>query len=345
MKKQTIKILVTSLLLIAIISCEKDEKDTPIITPEEEVVEENSSPSITAQSFDVEENAMLGTLIGKIVAEDVDKDKLTFTMNSIEGIILDPTTGELTTEKGAASILDYETNEKFTFEVAVSDGKSTSRTIITLNIIDIDDGPLTNFEKKIVDGFLVEVLGNSTEFQLFKREGVAKIYYSGDVTSGLRSLTGAGINAYNDLATDGFRIEVVNDSLAANVQLFSGSIEELSNLWSDFGNIAMESDGIGGIAEIGGGRIWVADYAHNKPTVFHEMGHMIGLFHAPATLCGKNDSSENSIMCGGSGAAGEDLTEVDKKIVKYLFHPDITNGMDAEAALEKLEELIIADRE
>lgn len=323
-------------------SCSSESSAPVEVVREEPKAEENLPPSISGQSFEIEENSVSGTMVGTIAAQDPENNPLTFSMSKIEGLVLDTNAGTLTIAKGA-DFLDYETNEEFEFEVSVSDGKSSVKTKIVLIITDVDDGPLTNFEKRIIDGFKFEILGNSTDFPLYKWSSTAKIYYSGDVTPGLKAVTSNSIKAYNELFTDGFKIEIVNDSLDANVQLHSSSIADLKELWPDFGAIADDNPGLGGIAEIVGGRIWIADYAQNIRTMKHEMGHMVGLSHSPAGQCG-GTAEQNSIMCGGVGAAGEDLTEIDRRIIQYYYHPEIVIDQDAEDVLQKLAELILLDR-
>lgn len=335
-------ITLSFLVLGPFTACSGDGQETPPVVKEEPKAEENSPPIINGQSFEVEENAISGTLIGTVAASDVENNPLTFSMSPIEGLVLDAKEGTLSIVKGA-DFLDYETNTEFEFEVRVSDGKATSKTKIVLIITDVEDGPLTNFEKRVIAGFKFEILGNSTDFPLFKWSTTAKIYYSGAVTPGLKAVTSGSIKAYNELFTDGFKIEIVSDSLSANVQLHSSSIADLKKLWPDFGVIAEENPGLGGIAELVGGRIWIADYAQNIRTMKHEMGHMIGLAHSPGDQCGGRPE-QNSIMCGGVGAAGEDLTEIDRKIIQYYYHPEIINNQEGAAVLDKLAELILADR-
>lgn len=335
-------IILTGIMVFLLNGCSEEASEPAPVVKEEPKAEVNSPPSVSGQSFEVEENAASGTLVGTIAAEDAENNPLTFSMTPIEGLVLDATSGTLTIAKGA-DFLDFETQEEFEFEVSVSDGKASVNTTIKFLITDVDDGPLTNFEKRIIDGFKFEILGNTTDFPLYKWSNTAKIYYSGAVTPGLKAVTSGSIKAYNDLFTDGFKIEITSDSLAANVQLHSSSISDLKKLWPDFGAIADDNPGLGGIAEIIGGRIWIADYAQNIRTMKHEMGHMIGLGHSPADQCG-GTPVQNSIMCGGVGAAGEDLTEIDRRIIQYYYHPEIELNTDAEIVLGKLEELILLDR-
>ena len=329
--------------LTIIVSCSDDVEEPIIIIKEEPKMEVNKTPTVNGQSFEIEENTISGTLIGSIQAEDPENDPLKFSMPIIEGLQLDTNTGELTITKGA-EFLDYETNEEYEFEVTVSDGTSSVKSKIVLIIIDIEDGFLTNFEKSLVEGFKVEVLNNSTDFPLNKWTETAKIFYSGAVTPSLRSITSNSIKSFNELFTDGFKIEIVNDSLSANVQLFSGTIEEVKELWPDFGSVIDENPGLGGVALIGGGRIWIADYAQNLTTAKHEIGHMIGLNHAPANQC-NGEFEENSLMCGGSNAAGKDFTALDTRLIQYYYHPEIMNNEEANVILEKLNDLILTDRE
>ncbi len=341
MKKYLIFIL-PCIIFVLFIGCSDDSSEPVEVIKEEQKAEENAPPTIIGQSFEVEENTISGTLIGTIEAQDAENNPLVFSMSPIEGLVLDSKKGTLTTAKGA-DFLDYETNSEFKFEVSVSDGKATAKSTITLILINVEDGPLTNFEKGIVDGFKTQILANSTEFPLFKRTATAKIYYSGEVTPALKSVTSGSITAFNELFTDGFKIEITNDSLSANVQLYSSSISNLKVKWPDFGGVADENPGLGGIASIGGGRIWIADYAQNIYTMKHEMGHMIGLLHAPAQQC-DGEPEQNSIMCGGVGAAGVDFTDIDRRIIQYYYHPDLSNNQDAQEVLDKLAELILSDR-
>lgn len=117
-------------------------------------------------------------------------------------------------------------------------------------------------------------------------------------------------------------------------------MEDLADKWPDFYELALDNPGLGGIA--GGDQIWIADYAHNAPTLKHEMGHMIGLAHSPQSQCAFG--SDNSIMCGGVGLAGRDFTEVDRKLISYYYHPDMPNELDGNLVEERLTEIILANR-
>ncbi|WP_299531908.1 hypothetical protein [Ulvibacterium sp.] len=310
--------------------------ESPVENP---VAEPNTAPSFADQTFLVLENTESGSVIGTLVASDPDGDDLQFLNPDIVGLEIDSATGELSFSP-FSPIADYETYVEFEFDVTVNDGQTNRTARITLVIEDIDDGPLTNLEKAIVDSFLFQILFDDIEFPLFKRTEKAEIYLSGSVTPILENITQASVNEYNALFSDGFEIGIVADSLAANVQLYSSSVDDLADKWSDFHELALENPGLGGIA--GGDRIWIADYAHNSPTLKHEMGHMIGLAHSPQSQCAF--SGDNSIMCGGVGLAGRDFTELDRKLISYYYHPDMPNELPGNLVEERLTEIILSNR-
>jgi len=338
------KYILSFLLFTFLVNCDSggsgSETETETVVPEENpVTESNTAPTFADQTFFVTENPEIGTPIGVIMATDPDGDPLQFLSPEVDGLSLNSVTGEFSVTANS-SVADFETNVEFEFEVTVSDGQANRTATITLVIEDTEDGPLTNFEKFILDSFVVQVLFGDTGFPLYKRTEKAEIFLSGSVTPILQNLTESSINEYNAFFSDGFEIGVVSDSLAANVQLYSSSVEDLADKWSDFYELALDNPGLGGIA--GGDRIWIADYAHNSPTIKHEMGHMIGLAHSPFHQC--SSGGDNSIMCGGVGLAGRDFTELDRKLISFYYHPDMPNELPGDQVEDRLTEIILANR-
>ena len=72
-------------------------------------------------------------------------------VESIDAFIIDRDTGELKVLD--SKLLDYETSEILTVEVVVTDGNSQANATITVNVLDIDDGGLSNLQKEFIDEF------------------------------------------------------------------------------------------------------------------------------------------------------------------------------------------------
>ena len=106
----------------------------------------DNAPIITAaQSFSIDENSATGTIIGTVIATDVDTSPTTYqdwTITSGDtntAFAIDSSSGEITVAD--ASKLDYETEPtSYNLSITVSDGVNTSSTeTVTINVNDLND--------------------------------------------------------------------------------------------------------------------------------------------------------------------------------------------------------------
>jgi VCBS repeat-containing protein len=123
----------------------------------------NDAPTITAgQSFSIQEDAISGDSVGTIKASDPDSGTLTYSIvptNDVNAFAVtsgdNVSTFAVTTADGSgvfridsrtgeisvAGPLDYETVSTYALTVEVSDGITSSRSNITINITDVDEQP------------------------------------------------------------------------------------------------------------------------------------------------------------------------------------------------------------
>lgn len=109
----------------------------------------NEAPLIEDQSFALDENSANGTAIGSVVADDPEGNDLNYTLTGG-----DANTFSLSSE-GALSVndntsLDFETNPTFSLTVSVSDGAFTSEATMTINLNDVNEGPLSVVDEQII---------------------------------------------------------------------------------------------------------------------------------------------------------------------------------------------------
>jgi hypothetical protein len=114
MKKSLVKIALYLFFLFPVImSCEKKD--------------ENSAPSINDQTFVIDENSSLGTIVGQIIASDPDSQLITYNIiggNTNDAFSISSEDGIITVQNEEA--IDFETNPVFTLQVEVTDDNNSS---------------------------------------------------------------------------------------------------------------------------------------------------------------------------------------------------------------------------
>ena len=123
MKKPILKKSALAVMLLAIMSCGKD--DEPTVAP-------NTAPVMTAQSFMVSEAATGTDVLGTVVATDLENDALSFSIKTNSNNLFEITTaGEISLASGQA--LDFETATSHTLSIdAVSYTHLTLPTIYSV---------------------------------------------------------------------------------------------------------------------------------------------------------------------------------------------------------------------
>ncbi|MGO3182353.1 MAG: Ig-like domain-containing protein [Aequorivita sp.] len=334
MKKLFHKTYILVLMLLAI-SCSTDETSDAV---------SNAIPVMRNQQFDVLENIEKFTTIAKLEASDPDGDKLTFQLKSDIDLTVDSTTGEIKTT--ANSFLDYETVTTHTFNVTVSDGKGGETTApITLNVLDVDDGPLTNLQKSFVDEYIYVTYNlspNSSGGELSQKwKDEVKLFIEGNLTTNYKQMVAGYLEEFNSLITDGTTLTLVDTVDESNVHLILGPPHLIKNVWPDMFNIIENSQYEGYAMHnwnssnyIYKGRIWVE--STRKNIFIHELGHILGLGHASDPYCVFENSS---FMC--SSARASEFNTFDIEIIKALYHPNTTVGLTQIEMRVLIEEYII----
>lgn len=107
----------------------------------------NDPPEISAQEFSINENSLVGSLVGTIVASDVDGDNLTYSIKSgniNSTFSIDPSTGELKIKDSTE--LDYEKQKFIELVIEVNDdeeGNLKDEADVIVHIIDQNFAPET----------------------------------------------------------------------------------------------------------------------------------------------------------------------------------------------------------
>ena len=142
MNKSLLKKSALAVMLLAIMSCGKD--DEPTIIDNNTVIDNtinppvvvNTVPTISAQSFTASENIVDTDIIGTVIATDADTDALSFSIKANSSDLFKiSASGEISLAN--TKTLDYETATSHTLSIDVSDGTDIANAEITITVTDI----------------------------------------------------------------------------------------------------------------------------------------------------------------------------------------------------------------
>lgn len=334
-QKLFLKAFILGLMLIAV-SCSTDDASDPIL---------NNPPVIENQQFDVPEDIGGLTTIANLVASDLDGDTLTFKLESDIDLTVNPSTGEVKTTIN--SILDYETDTTFSFNVSVKDGKGGKATAtITINVLNVEDGPFTNLQKNFIDEYIYVTYNLSPTSnggsRSVKWRNELKLFIDGDITANYQQTVASSLEEFNVLITDGTTLNRVNTLEESNVHLILGPPSSIEYIWPDMFSL-IENSSYQGYAMytsnnnnyIYKGRIWVN--TSGKGIFIHELGHILGFGHASSLYC---DNGDRSYMCS---SVAQEFNTIDVEIIKALYHPGTAVGLTQTEMRMLIEEYVLAN--
>ncbi|MEM7030752.1 MAG: LamG-like jellyroll fold domain-containing protein, partial [Chloroflexota bacterium] len=99
----------------------------------------NVSPTVTATTFTVNENAANDTLVGTVTGSDINDDKLTYSIiggNDSQAFRMDAVSGEIFVDNGL--LLDFESQNSYPLIIQADDGELTGTNTITVSLLNID---------------------------------------------------------------------------------------------------------------------------------------------------------------------------------------------------------------
>jgi len=329
------KVYILGLILLTI-SCNTDESSDS---------NSNSIPAFYNQEFTVSEDLGGRQTIGILEATDADNDTLTFRLMSDIDLLIDQSTGEIKTTRN--SILDYETETTLNFNVSVKDNNGGQKTAtITINVLDVDDGPLTNLQKSFVNEYMFLTYWWSPDAKggishSIKWQNEVKLFMEGEISTDYEQRIQSYLEELNALMTDGTTLTLVSSLEESNIHLISGPPSSIQHIWPGIYNLIKDGTFTGwGFYDlntenyISEGLIWVSN--SNSSLFIHELGHVLGFGHQSIQLCG---DGEISFMC--SQAAASEFNTFDAEIIKALYNSGTSVGLTTTEMRLLIEEYVI----
>ena len=335
MRQKIVGILAVSLLLGA---CSSDD--------EKVIVDEvNKAPVIQSQTFEIIENSAQGVSLGNIIASDPENEAVFFSVNteSSSAFRVNRTTGELTV--GIPYELDFEARKSIVLDVFVNDGSLKANANMTINLLDEEDGLLSNEQQRTITDFTTVVVRDTPGFAgaVNKWQGSIKVFLDGNIADEFRALVRARNTTLNSLMTDGTKIELVDTRAESDVHIFMGAADQIENLWPNLYEV-VSGGGIKGVAILDEidenyvtqkARIWLSE--GDESLYFHEFGHVLGFGHIDR--CDPADEDNNSLMCPVA-IIGLDLSPFDKDLIRFTYNPAMLSGTQETEVFGIIEKII-----
>ncbi|MEM6397061.1 MAG: DUF2927 domain-containing protein [Bacteroidota bacterium] len=154
------------------------------------------------------------------------------------------------------------------------------------------------------------------------------------------------LDEINSLATDGFQVEIVEDSLAANCHLYFANADEIVAQFPDWGGPVDNSLGRFFVwwqsNRINRARIWVNNERgtpeQRQSIIMEEITQALGL--------GKDSSRyPGSIFyeTPTNGGFATTYLDIDKELIRLLYHPDMTVGLNAPQVQRVLTDVLLSE--
>ncbi len=294
-------------------------------------------PTLTVDGLNetLNERPVANQSLGSINATS-NLDEITYELvdQSIDdAFTIDEKTGEVFVKD--ESLFDINDVTTITGEVEVTSGESVELANINISLKVSQD--LITYFQDVALGF---ELGSASE--ITRKWGSAmKIYVDGSTNATLLAKLNRSIDDINELATDGFSVELVSSESQSNTYFYFGTKEEYESLfpgtdigtnWGQF-NVWWNSN------VINRARIFVDTQRPNtsqqESLILEELTQALGL--------GKDSPKyTNSIFYETStnGGFNTEYSDLDRELVRLLYHPDMTVGLGSTQVEIKIKSII-----
>jgi len=206
---------------------------------------------------------------------------------------------------------------------------------------------LTTHQKAVIDYFNKIALGfefGATDSITRRWEDDMMVYRGGEENEVLDKELNKIVTEINELVTDGFKVLVVDDSLASNYYLFLGTGEEYARKYpgeadrvsSNYGLFSVSWDGNNNLNR---GHMYVdtkrAEGDAQKHLLREELTQSLGL--------ARDASDYPESIFQQSWTTTTTYALIDKDLIRLLYHPKMKSGLDKMKADQTLRDIFLKE--
>jgi len=207
--------------------------------------------------------------------------------------------------------------------------------------IDPYDLQVINYFEKIALGFEGGGINEITR----KWKVSMKVYLGGSPNDLLKQELNKIVTEINQLATDGFTIEITNDSLASNFNILVGTAKQYYTIYPSLGDTTSTSAGNYYIywsnkSNIVYGNMFIDV---NQGTSSYSTFLLRRLFTGATGLTNTSYEQYGSIFSRDWSVVNNYL-QIDKDLIRLLYHPGMNTGWNSEVVREKLLNILLNEK-
>jgi hypothetical protein len=207
---------------------------------------------------------------------------------------------------------------------------------------------LTAYDESVIEYFSEIALGfefGSASEVTRKWKMDMKIFVGGNKQPELMTELQAIIGEINALATDGFSASVVTDTLQSNFYIFLGSGAEYVKKFPALSNLVLSNWGLFNVSfdaanEIYSGYMYVdldrSNSVEEKHLLREELTQSLGL--------AKDSNRYPDSIFQASWTATTNYSDIDKDLIRLLYHPSMQIGLDRSNCEDLLREIILTEK-
>jgi hypothetical protein len=221
------------------------------------------------------------------------------------------------------------------FLIACSDDEKVSPAITAY------DASVIEYFTEVALGF--EFGGASEITRKWRTE--MKIFVGGNKSQALIDELNSIVSEINSLATDGFSIRIVSDSLELNYYIFFGSADAYGKIYPSQGALAIDNWGLFNVSwninnEIYSGNMYVdidrANDLEEKHLLREELTQSLG-------LAKDSDRYANSIF-QSDWTTTTQYADIDKDLIRLLYHPNMQIGLARANAEATVTQILLSEK-
>jgi hypothetical protein len=172
-----------------------------------------------------------------------------------------------------------------------------------------------------------------------------KIFVAGTKTQALMDELELVIQEINALATDGFSASVVADSLESNFYIFLGSGGDYAKKFPSLSNLVLSNWGLFNVSFDGSNEIYSGYmYVDTDRSNSFEEKHLLREELTQSLGLAKDSNRYPDSIFQASWTATTEYSDIDKDLVRLLYHPSMQTGLDRLKCGEVLREIILSEK-